>query len=90
MSLKQSCHHGSYYYNTVQRVIVCLVIQLLEMQIATCLATYCVMSQVVDLKNKLETEKGKDAYPKAGVKLIYAGMCKNEIYMNDNGDDARK
>lgn len=44
----------------------------------------------MDLKNKLETEKGKDAYPKAGVKLIYAGMCKNEIYMNDNGDDARK
>lgn len=30
--------------------------------------------QVADLKNKLEEEKGKDAYPKAGVKLIYAGM----------------
>lgn len=29
--------------------------------------------QVADLKNQLETEKGKDAYPKAGVKLIYAG-----------------
>ena len=34
---------------------------------------------MADLKNKLETEKGKDAYPKAGVKLIYAGM-----YNNDN------
>lgn len=44
----------------------------------------------MDLKNKLETEKGKDAYPKAGVKLIYAGMYKNEIYMNDNSDDGRK
>lgn len=33
---------------------------------------------VVDLKNKLETEKGKDAYPKAGVKLIYAGKILND------------
>ena len=44
----------------------------------------------MDLKNKLETEKGKDAYPKAGVKLIYAGMYKNEIDMNDNGDSAHR
>lgn len=33
---------------------------------------------VADLKNKLETEKGKDAYPKAGVKLIYAGKILND------------
>ena len=29
--------------------------------------------QVSDLKNKLESEKGEDAYPKGAVKLIYAG-----------------
>ena len=29
--------------------------------------------QVSDLKNKLESEKGEDAYPKSAVKLIYAG-----------------
>ena len=34
------------------------------------------MFQVADLKNKLETEKGKDAYPKNNVRLIYAGKYK--------------
>lgn len=33
--------------------------------------------QVADLKNKLETEKGKDAYPKSNVRLIYAGRYIN-------------
>lgn len=33
---------------------------------------------VADLKNKLETEKGKDAYPKSNVRLIYAGKILND------------
>ncbi|KAL9951408.1 hypothetical protein ACROYT_G044066 [Oculina patagonica] len=33
---------------------------------------------VADLKNKLETEKGKDEYPKANVRLIYAGKILND------------
>lgn len=30
--------------------------------------------QVKALKEKIESEKGKDAFPVAGQKLIYAGM----------------
>lgn len=33
---------------------------------------------VSDLKNKLESEKGEDAYPKSAVKLIYAGKILND------------
>lgn len=33
---------------------------------------------VADLKNQLETEKGKDAYPKASIRLIYAGKILND------------
>ncbi len=37
--------------------------------------------QVADLKNKLETEKGKDEYPKANVRLIYAGKYMHQWHM---------
>lgn len=41
------------------------------------------LSQVADLKNKLEAEKGQDAYPKTVVKLIYAGkyMYRREFFI---------
>lgn len=32
------------------------------------------LSQVTTLKERIEQEKGKDGFPVAGLKLIYAGM----------------
>ena len=45
------------------------------------LFTSLFLFQVADLKNKLETEKGKDAYPKSNVRLIYAGKYINYVFV---------